>query len=201
MVLNAVCNRCITMQAGTIQTLFLLLPPSPICSRFKISLCRVCLSNASDNSRRSRPKPQAKAVPRPLPARQRKTLQNEPLSPSKPQAPGEGSETIRRTFPAVPTSEILELWTTSRIANPSDTVDVERTLQLKFELVFAFADLQGQLDEEHRDPEWQRVLRGDGFTLNIDEAFALPAQAAQPGIKNLVQDLKMILATLQPRAN
>lgn len=198
MVLNAVCNRCITMQAETIQTLFLLLPPSQTCSRFKVSLCRVCLSNASDNGRKARPKPQAKAVPRPLPARQRKALQNEPPSPSKPQAPGEDSETIRRTFPAIPTSDVLELWTTSRIANPSDLVDVERTLQLKFELVFAFADLQGQLDEEHRDPEWRRVLESGEFTHALDEAFTLPAQAAQPDTKKLAQDLKMILATLQP---
>lgn len=166
MILNAVCMRATRLTATTLRTLFGCLPSSPTSNRFKVCLCKLCLvGTSSSNTRRAKPRPQAKVAPRPHPARQRLDAATERPAAAEHTEPKQ--ETIGRTLPSPPCSEIFELLSGSCKALSQNIV-----CQLKFQLTFSFAELQELLEPGARDQTWLEVMRNGELSKEIDRAFA-----------------------------
>jgi len=129
MLLNAVTNRLLALSAAEVQSIFALLPSSPVCLRFQISLCQLCLTDTpSCRGQQSRPRPQVKSVPRPL-ITQANQGSSSGLSSNNGAA---ASPTFARKFSAVQSAEILRIFAAPLSASNSDPISTSRKLQLKF---------------------------------------------------------------------
>lgn len=176
MILNAVCMRTMRLTATTLQSLFALLPSSPTASRFKVALCKLCIAGTSSSTtRRAKPRPQARAAPRPLPARQR-------LDPATAEPTETKQETIRRVLPSPPSSDILEL-----LSGPCKAISPDVVCQLRYNIVRSFAELQEQLEPSEKDQAWQEVMKNGELSRVIDGVFA---KELGP---DLVEELKTII--------
>jgi hypothetical protein len=130
-----------------------------------VLLCKHCLANTSAaGGRRPRPKPQARGPPR---SSQRPSTTNEG-STTAPAGRATDQNNIRRTLPALPASDVLDL-----LRVPPRIQPAEVAYQLRFELVSAYAALQEQIDPNDADAEWLEVCRNGELARAIDSAFAL----------------------------
>ncbi|KAI0823662.1 hypothetical protein BC628DRAFT_1411431 [Trametes gibbosa] len=168
MFLNAASPRVSGLPTETLEALFAALPVTSATAQFKIHLCRHALGG-SFTSARTRPKPQARA--RPPPRRRIPTGANRagPVyqdAPTTTQDPGASS--VARTYPAMSTSDVLELLTRPSL---SDSGPALLAFLLKAELVVSYGLLQQQACETDRDGTWADVLRDGALAKAVEAAF------------------------------
>ncbi|KAI0766470.1 hypothetical protein BC629DRAFT_1442622 [Irpex lacteus] len=159
MLLNAVATRLPSLSPECLQTVFSLLPSSEVSLRFQVSLCQACLGHASDSGQRSRPRPQARNVPRAAPSRKwmTRSLQSlrHLLTPPHRRIHSQISTTTTQGYPP-------------HFLNPLSSSDgdppaILRKLHLKFTLISAAGELQSRMAPEERDPEWIDLLQEDSW--------------------------------------
>ena len=182
MILNAMSTRTMGLSVDHLRTLFALPPSTPTANRFKVLLCKHCLADASaGGGRRPRPKPQARGAPRPT---QITSTTNEPNVIATAAAATDQASN-RRTLPALPAAEVLEL-----LRGSSRTKSVELTRQLRFHLLTTYAVLQEQMDPSDADVDWPQLRSNGELERAIDAAF--PVSNTQEGSAH-VQSLRTLL--------
>ncbi|GJE92228.1 hypothetical protein PsYK624_083810 [Phanerochaete sordida] len=167
MITNAVCTRTMGLTSLQLSKMFALLPSTEAVMHFKVSLCILCLAaTPSNGGRKTRPKPQARAGPRPTP-RQRGIATDDTAAARDGSATAPTAtepEPIRRTFFAPPTSDVLELL---RSPLGSRASDADITRHLKFQLFSAYGALQAALARGAQDPAWREALEGGDLAAAV----------------------------------
>lgn len=75
---------------------------------------------------------------------------------------------VARKYPAMSTSDVLELLTRPSISESGSAL---QTICLKAELVVSYGLLQQQGAEGDRDEKWTELLRDGGLVKAVEEAF------------------------------
>lgn len=190
MFLNSTCNRMLSLPPNSIQTIFSLLPSTRQYAQFKVALCRNYLSRLSD----TKPvrKPASRAAPRPQPARARQASGQDPNV--KPNAPSESSTlAVARKYPAVATSDILQLVSNTDTAADAEDSEAALTLQFKFQLLCAFGTLQEH--QSPKDADWERAIHGGELSRAVEQGFGNSEDGPAEALV-WAQDLKAILAVM-----
>ncbi|KAI0699261.1 hypothetical protein BC835DRAFT_1304585 [Cytidiella melzeri] len=181
MLLNAVSNRLLSTPPEVLQSIFTLLPRSATSLRFQIALCQSSLAHSSDGGPRSRPRPQVRNAPRPVP-------------PSKDAVPSKDSSTLARKFPPLHFADILQAFSSPLSTSDPDPLVLPRKLHLKFFFVTAVGEMQENATPEERDPEWRRIVQSGELAKAIDVAFELPGKSSPVESHALAEDLKAMLS-------
>lgn len=192
MLLNAVATRLPSLSPECLQTVFSLLPSSEVSLRFQVSLCQACLGHASDSGQRSRPRPQARNVPRAAPSR---NVDDTQPAESTPSLDASTSSTFIRKFPPLQHKDILQIFSTPLSSSDGDPPAILRKLHLKFTLISAAGELQRRMAPEERDPEWINLLQEGQLAEAIGVAFSLTGvPTMRPADHELAEDLKTMLS-------
>lgn len=194
--MTAACGRLTSLASSQLSYLLSRLPRKPVnLLQFKLVLCRGLLkdpmSGITPNSN-SRPKPTARAQPRPLPSRRKRadsvvggtastTVTATVDGDRKPSAT---PATMLRKFPTTSSSDILRIFA----ASDSSTSDTLATLRLQHELVRSF--IVAQISEETENPADAACWHGQ-LIQAIEQTFTV--QSRNQDIVEEVEDMKITL--------
>ncbi|KAI0630381.1 hypothetical protein C8Q77DRAFT_1137847 [Trametes polyzona] len=180
MFLNAASTRVSSLPAETLEYLFSALPVTSATAQFKVHLCRHALGGSPAPSKgRGKPQARARAQPR---RRMRTEAADTPAdananadaaassqdTPTATQNPGPIS--IARKYPAISTSDVLELVASPSLSGSEQTA-ARVVLCLKAELVVSYGLLQHQAPEGEQDEKWLEALRDGTLVKAVEEAF------------------------------
>ncbi|KAH9858697.1 hypothetical protein C2E23DRAFT_799660 [Lenzites betulinus] len=171
MFLNAASPRVSGLPASALEALFAALPVTRATAQFKVHLCRHALGGSSTSSK-TRPKPQVRA--RAAPRRRVPDAAADAAAVSQDAstaAHDPGASSVARRYPAMSTSDVLELLT---LPSMSDSGPALLAVLFKAELVASYGLLQQQASEGEgeADEKWGAALRDGALVEAVEAAFA-----------------------------
>ncbi|PCH43766.1 hypothetical protein WOLCODRAFT_144682 [Wolfiporia cocos MD-104 SS10] len=192
LVLYALANRVLALPPADAVAALAALPPTAAALQFKLALCKSCLAGAGTGVDGApardgrRPKPQARAQPRPVPARRKFSEARDGEGSAA--ASEAGPVSIPRIYPALAPREILDL-----VGSPSSSASALLDLYMKMELVETCHILRKVQPSQDGQDEWNAIVRDGALREALEAAFSAVAHR-DAAVNSRIQRLGALLA-------